>query len=152
MSTQLASKENTNADSNSPSLKKVNHGYEPISASTALVKDSHKPNHGEEIERASTAGRKDSLHYPDAENASIFARSVFSEYAPSSIERQGLLSRGRRVSSPRESQKTVGRQAFVRACRVMSIAVPIDIDDDVTNMHGSSLAKLVRVVKKKDEA
>lgn len=98
-----------------------------------------------------TVRRKDSLGHPDVETVSVLAQSTFSEYSPSLLEKKGLLSRSRAISVQREPQRTRGRQAFVGVCRVMSIAVPIDIDDEVTNMHGSSLAKLARVVKRKDE-
>lgn len=85
----------------------------------------------------------------DADSVSILANSTFSGYAPSSIETRGLLENGRRMSSTRQRQKSVSRNAFVGVCNAMNVIIPMDIDEEVTTMQGSSVVKLAKTVKRK---
>lgn len=98
---------------------------------------------------ASTAKDKTLIVQRDADSASLVADSTFSGYTPSSIETRGLLTDGRRIK-PDRPHRTVGRSAFVGVCRVVNVVAPIDFDEDVKSMQGSSLAKLARTVKRKE--
>lgn len=85
----------------------------------------------------------------ESDGASILANSTFSGYTPSSIETKGLLPNGRRSESHRH-HRTAGRSAFVGVCRAVNVVAPVDLNEDVTSMHGSSLAKLARTVMRKE--
>lgn len=85
----------------------------------------------------------------DADSISMIANSTFSGYAPSSIETRGLLTNGRRMSSTRQRQKSVSRNAFVGVCNAVNVIIPMDIDEEVTSMQGSSVVKLAKTVKRK---
>ncbi len=91
---------------------------------------------------------------PDADGASTLARSTFSSYPPSLIEQKGLLSsgRGRRESLQNQPRRTAGRKAFVGVCNAVNVVIPIDVNYEVTSMHGSGLAKLARTVKRKEQS
>lgn len=64
------------------------------------------------------------------------------------IENQGLHSAGHSISLSGRPQKTAGRKAFIGVCHAVNVVFPTDIDDRVTNMHDSSLARLARAVRR----
>jgi hypothetical protein len=84
---------------------------------------------------------------------------VPSSYAPSMLsEHRGLISNrgilssrdvfGRARSVPDAGQKTASRKAFVVACKTVDVFVPLDVNEDITTMRGSSIAKLGRSVRR----
>jgi len=83
----------------------------------------------------------------DTDAASTIARSTFSGYS----EQKYLLSSGRRATLPHGPRKTAGRKAYLGVCWGLDLFVPIDINEEATSMQDSSLAKLVRVVKRNEK-
>jgi hypothetical protein len=109
-------------------------------------------NRDDRIETASAIENNSSANLSDAsDGASTHARSTFSGYAPPSfIERKALLPRDERTSSQHEPRKTVGRKTFVKVCKGIDLVVPLTINEEATSMQDSGLAKLARVIHRRE--
>lgn len=149
----MPSEPSPNADTNQESEPVSTHLHLPAEADE---NSSSQPNTDHDNRNETTVATEEKNVFPhpqDADNVSVVANSTFSGYVPSSIgERKGLISgRHHYMSASRHPRKTKGRRAFVGVCQAVNVIMPIDIDHEVENMHASSIARLARAVKKKED-
>ncbi|KAK4580534.1 hypothetical protein LTR86_000737 [Recurvomyces mirabilis] len=79
----------------------------------------------------STATDRSSTHDSYASPSIIEQRALFPGHRP----------RPRQSSVDSPGQKTTTRKAFVGFCHAVNVVIPVDVDEETTSMHGSTLAK-----------